>query len=331
MPFRDAGSTLDACLDSIITQTRQHFELVAVDDGSTDRSARIVADLLDGWGRDGRLRLLRPGRVGLVAALNLGLRAARSPLIARMDADDRMDPRRLAAQTAFMADHPEVDLVACRVRGVPEAAIQGGFREYLRWQNSCVAPEEIADEIYWEAPVAHPSVLFRRDRVLALGGYRDGPFPEDYDLWLRMVGAGCRLAKLPEILLDWTDHPGRLTRTDPRYSRQAFDRLRAAYLAADPRLATNRPLVVWGAGRHTRKRVKNLLEHGFQVQAWIDVDAKKIGHVVGGAPVVAPTWLDGRERPFVLSYVIKHGAREEIRAELEGRGFRRGRDYLMVG
>ena len=164
-----------------------------------------------------------------------------------------------------------------------------------------------------------------------LGKYRDGCYPEDYELWLRMVRAGCQLAKLPEILLDWTDHPNRLTRTDPRYSRKAFDRLRASYLCKDPRLATNRPLVVWGAGRHTRKRVKNLLAYGFQITAWIDVDTKKIGHQVWDAPVVAASWLDGRERPFVLSYVIKHGAREEIRQELESRGYRRGEDYLMVG
>ncbi len=331
MPFRNGESTLAACLDSILAQTDIPFELLAVDDGSEDRSAELVRSHADRLPSGCRLRLLQPGRIGLVAALNLGLTEASAPLVARMDADDVMYPQRLSAQADFLHRRPEIDLVACRVRAVPEAGIRAGFREYMRWQNGLIEPSELADEIYWESPVVHPSVMFRRQRVLELGGYREGPFPEDYELWLRMVGAGCRLAKLPRVLLDWTDHADRLTRTDPRYGRQAFDRLRAHHLAADPRLATDRPLVIWGAGRHTRKRVKNLLNHGFTVTAWIDVDPNKIGHRVWEAPVVPPSWLDGRDRPFILSYVIKHGAREEIRLELESRGYRRGRDYLMVG
>jgi len=167
---------------------------------------------------------------------------------------------------------------------------------------------------------------------IAAGGYRDGDFPEDYELWLRLHAAGEVLAKLPQTLLHWRDGPGRLSRTDLRYARIAFDRLRAGYLARDPRLLAARSrLVIWGAGRRTRRRGAHLLGHGFRPRAWIDIDPRKIGNRLAGVPVVDPSWLRRRPRPFVLSYVASHGARPCIEAELSRLGYRKGEDYLHVG
>ena len=315
-------------MDSILAQTLTNFELLAVDDGSDDDSCgRIMAKM----GGDCRLRLLKPGRVGLVAALNFGMEAAKSMLVARMDADDIMAPTRLQKQVAFLYANPDLVLVASQVRLFPQELVKDGFREYIRWQNSCLNSQDIADEIYWESPLAHPSVTFRRDEVLALSAYRDGLFPEDYDLWLRMNRAGMQMAKIAEILVDWREGEQRLTRCDPRYAREAFDRLRAKYLAADPRLQSLRPLVVWGAGRQTRLRAKHLLARGIEIVAWIDVDPNKIGNMVWGVPVHAPDWLDQMSRPFVLSYVTARGAKEKNSQILEGMGYHRGLDYLMVG
>lgn len=327
LPFYNAESTLPAALSSVLAQDFDDFELLAVDDGSQDGSVEIVRSFA---ARDARVRLLQPGRLGLVGALNHGLTQARAPLIARMDADDAMHPGRLRRQHDFMHAHPALGLCGCRVRVVPEERMEAGFREYIRWQNACVTPEQIADEIYWESPIAHPSFMFRRDVVIRAGGYRQGDFPEDYELLLRLHRAGVAMAKVPEVLLDWTDSPGRATRTDPRYARQAFDRLRAAHLAEDARLR-NRPLVIWGAGRRTRQRVNLLLDQGFQPAAWIDIDPKKIGKHIRGATVHGPEWLDRSERPFVLVYVTSHGARELIGEQLQAFGYQRGRDYLMVG
>jgi glycosyltransferase involved in cell wall biosynthesis len=328
LPFYNAAATLAETLDSILAQSFTDFELIAVDDGSSDHSPEIVQHYMQ---QDSRIRLLQPGRQGVVGAMNHALQHCSAPLCARMDADDIMAPDRLEQQWRYLQQQPQLTLVGCQVELFPSEQIQQGFHEYIRWQNSCVTPKQIADNIYVELPIAHPSVMFRRDAILAAGAYRDGDFPEDYELLLRLHRLGHKMGKLPEVLLQWRDSANRLTRNDGRYSREAFDRIRAAYLAEDPRLLQGRPLAYWGAGRNTRKRCAHLIGRGHLPQVWVDIDKKKIGNAIAGVAVVSPQWLEREEKPFVLSYVTNHGARELIASELEAMGYRSGSDYLMVG
>lgn len=326
MPVRNAATTLPACLASLRHQQGCDWELIAVDDHSDDDSVEIMRRAMRG---DPRIRLIKNPGKGIVSALNAGLAAVNTELVARMDADDLMTADRLALQRDGMHADPTLAVLGCRVRQFP--VVTDGARAYLRWQNGCCTPEDIAAELFVEAPFAHPSVMFRLRAVLEAGAYRDGDFPEDYELWLRLRAAGARMAKLARTLVYWRDAPGRLSRTDPRYRREAFDRLRADYLGRDPRLQAHRErFVIWGAGRRTRQRCAHLLRRGFKPRAWIDVDARKIGNRVDGIRVRAPQWLNDNPA-FVLGYVCSHGAREDIAAWLETRGMRRGESYLMIG
>ena len=329
MPVRDAAATLGSCLDSIQAQSFTDFELLVIDDASSDDTHQMVSERA---AADPRIRLLRAPRRGLVACLNAGLGQARASLIARMDSDDVMDRERLGLQRDYLQQHPDVGVVASRVRAFPADRVQAGTREYLRWQNACLDSDALRDEVYVECPIPHPSAMFRLATVIAAGGYRDGDFPEDYELWLRLTARGCRMAKIDRCLLHWRQRDDSLSRRDPRYSRDAFDRLRARYLALDGRLGSGRPLVFWGAGRRTRQRARHFVALGFAPCAWIDVDPRKIGNRIHDVPVVAPEWLDRRQpRPFVLAWVASHGARGSIGAALTAMGYGRGVDYLTVG
>jgi glycosyltransferase involved in cell wall biosynthesis len=329
LPFRNEAAYLSDCLLSIQAQTLSEWELLAIDDGSGDDSAAIVQSFAAG---DPRVRLLRPGRVGLVAALNLGIAQARAPLLARMDADDLMQPDRLRAQHDHLRADPGLALAATQVEPFPAEEVRGGYLEYVRWQNGVLTPEQVAAEIYVESPFAHPSVMARTEILRAAGGYTDGPFPEDYELWLRLHAAGHRMGKVPRVLLRWRERGGRTSRVDPRYARDAFDRLRAGFLARDPRLTAGRDVVAWGAGRPSRQRARLAMECGIRPVAWIDIDPRKIGQRVWGLPVHPPEWLAGRgPRPFILVYVNRHGVRELIAARLGGMGYRAGEDWLGVG
>jgi glycosyltransferase involved in cell wall biosynthesis len=329
LPFKDAARTVGECIESILAQTLTAIEIVAVNDFSRDSSV----DLVQRFG-DARVKLIDNDHPGLVSALNTGLAHCAAPLVARMDADDIMHRSRLQKQYEYLRAHPGVVLVATQARKFPPRSVQNGYREYMRWQNSVLSYVDVQNQIYIESPFAHPSVMFRRDSILAAGAYRQGSFPEDYELWLRLLHSGHRMEKLPQVLLDWRESETRLSRVSRNYAREAFDRIRAQYLSQDGRIQ-NKPLAFWGAGRKTRQRARHLLNNGFEATVWIDIDPKKIGNRIDGVDVVEPAWLEQAvvddNKPFVLNYVTNHGARDIARTYLERIGYALGRDYLEVG
>ena len=326
LPFHNAAETLGDCIESILAQTLADYEIIAVNDFSDDDSLRLLQAC-----NDDRLKIIDNRRRGLVSALNTGLASCASPLVARMDADDIMYSDRLVKQYEYLHQHHDVVLLATRARKFPEATLRNGYREYMRWQNSVLSNADFHNQMYIESPFAHPSVMFRRDSVIAAGAYRQGAFPEDYELWLRLLHLGHRMEKLPQVLLDWRESETRLSRVSDNYSRNAFDMIRADYLSRDERIH-NRPIAFWGAGRKTRQRARHVMDRGFEPAVWIDIDPNKIGNRINGIEVVEPAWLQqAGDKPFVLNYVTNHGARDIARTYLQRIGYVLGKDFLEVG
>jgi glycosyltransferase involved in cell wall biosynthesis len=330
LPCFNSAATLPEALESLAAQTLEDFEIVAVDDGSSDRSLEI----LQAWAqRDGRIRTLEQPHRGILPALNAGLAACKAPYVARMDADDRARPRRLERQVAYLDAHAEVAVVSCLVRAFPEEGVRQGFTVYLQWLNSLVSCEEIARQIFIESPLPHPSVTFRKDWVRRAGGYQERGWPEDYDLWLRLHLAGARFAKVPEVLLEWRESPARLTRTDSRYSLENFLRAKAHYLALGP-LVGRDATIIWGAGMMGRRLSKLLLREGACLAAFVDIDPRKIGRTRRGLPILSPeelpAWWKRYRHPILLAAVGARGARSLIRARLESLGLQEGRDWWSV-
>jgi glycosyltransferase involved in cell wall biosynthesis len=326
MPVRDAAATLAEALQSLRAQRLEDWELIVVDDGSADETAVLLQQAACA---DARVQVLtRPAR-GIAVALQTACREARAPFIARMDADDWMHPSRLAEQVAYLLAQPETGLVSCQVAFGGTAA---GYAAHVDWLNQLMTPEAMSLRRFVEAPVAHPSVMFRRALLDEHGGYRAGSFPEDYELWLRWLEAGVRFAKLPTELLRWNDLPTRLSRTDPRYAVAAFFDMKAAYLARwlAREVPPQRALWLWGAGRVTRRRFSALAGHGVRLCGYVDVDPAKTGRELGGLPVRGFQALPERERSFILVGVGARGARELICQHLEAEGWREGQDYLLV-
>ena len=327
LPACNAAATIARAVASIQSQTLRDWELVALDDGSKDATRFILIEMAQ---LDPRIRVLRT-KSGIAGALNAGIAAATGEYIARMDADDESAPERLEKQAAFLAARPDVGVVGCRVEFGGDRARSEGYALHVDWVNSLLTPEEIAANRFVESPFAHPSVMFRRALVEEHGGYRKGDFPEDYELWLRWMDLDVKMAKLPETLFTWHDLPGRLSRTDPRYSPEAFYKLKAHWIAEwlKRELPPERAVWVWGAGRPTRQRAAHLSAEGVKIAGYVDVDAKKTDKKVGGVPVVAPDRLPAKEASFVLGYVGTRGARDYIRSVLVKSGRHEGRDFLM--
>lgn len=322
-PFRDAAVTVGAALDSVLVEGCVG-EVIAVDDGSVDGGRAAVEARA---ARDPRLRLVDAGGVGVARALAIGVARARGDYLARMDADDLSRPGRIAASVAALEASPRLSAVGTRVRAFPAPA--EGMIAYLAWQNAIVTPDDVRRAIFVEAPLCHPSVTLRRAALEAVGGYREAPWPEDYDLWLRLVVAGHDLAKVPEVLLDWRRGAGKVTVADPRCSQRSLAAARAAYLPAV--LPAGRSLFVWGAGRAGRVLARELEGRGVRVSAFVDIDPRKIGRRARGAPIVSPEALASTApRPFVVVAVATRGARDVVSQRLAGLGFAAPGDFLCA-
>jgi glycosyltransferase involved in cell wall biosynthesis len=323
MPFHDAAATLHAAAASMLAQSLADFEFILVDDGSRDGSFEIAEKLAR---RDARVRLLQPGRVGIVEALRVGCGAARARYIARMDADDEARPDRLARQWELMEATPSAGICGALVElAGPASGI--GARRYEAWINALVTPEDLAREVYIECPLPHPTFFMRRDAYEDVGGYQDRGWPEDYDLVLRMHLAGWELAKVPGTLLCWRDHPGRLSRTDPRYGEAAFRACKRAYLRRGP-LHGRTTFHQWGAGEVGKRWMR---EWGADAPAAVvDINPRKVGRRIHGVPVIGPESLPPPGATYTVVAVGAPGARAEIRDWFSSRGYAETRDYVFV-
>ena len=297
-----------------------------MDDGSDDATAGILDALA---ARDRRVTVVRGPGEGIARALNRGLARCDAELVARMDADDVAHPARLAVQREALGAAPALAATGSRVALFPGAAVRAGMARYAAWLNGLVTPELVLRNLLVEAPLVHPAAMLRRARLEAAGGWRDGPFPEDYDLWLRLAEAGDRLSNVPRTLLRWRESPGRLTRTDPRYRLERHVALKCAFLARALGPG-RREVAIWGAGETGRAFTDALAAEGIRVALFVEVDRKKIGRTVRGAPVVSYEEVRRARGLPLLVAVGAPGARDLIRAELARAGFREPDDFRCV-
>lgn len=326
IPAYNASATLGSSLESLVRQTFRDFEVVTVDDGSTDDTAAILQEYQQ---RHGNFRTVNGTHQGIIGALNLGIEHCRGEFIARMDADDISHPKRLEMQVKMLKSNPRISVCSSLVRCFPLTDVQGGLRKYEEWLNSVISPEEIARDMFIESPVAHPSVMLRRQELVELGGYEEHGWPEDYDLWLRYHMSGRIFAKTPETLVFWRAGQERLTFTDSRYSLENFLRAKAHYLKK--MLGDKHPeVVLWGTGMMGRRLSKHLLREGISIQAVVDVDNKKTGHRMRDIPIVPADYLLERPDAFVVSAVGSAGARALIREYLTGTGRTEGNGYICA-
>jgi GT2 family glycosyltransferase len=323
IPAFNAGATLAAALASVRRQSDPDFECIIVDDGSRDDTAAIARAFSE---RDARFRVLSLGHAGIVAALNAGLGACSGELVARMDADDLMQRERLRKQRALLAADPSLCGVGCHVRLFPRRGMTDGLRSYEAWLGAMRSAEDVAREAFVECPLAHPTLMLRREVLLGFG-YRDMPWPEDYDLLLRLLENKLGLGCVPERLLHWRDSGGRLSRTAARYAISAFTQCKAEFLARGFLAASERYLL-WGYG-HTGKALSAALsERGKHPAGIVELHPGRLGQLIRGVRVVAPAGLLELPRAPLLVSVAGLTQRTEIRAALAAMQLVELRDYV---
>jgi glycosyltransferase involved in cell wall biosynthesis len=181
IPVHDAAPFVDEAITSVLGQTFSDFELIVVDDRSTDGSLDIVRRYA---AQDARVRVVAlDEQLGVAGALNAGLEHAAAPLLARMDADDVADAERFAIQVAEMRRDPDLGVLGAQIRII---GLEGEPEERFPWVLP-LTHDETVWRLFYGAPICHPTVVMRTELVRELGGY-DPAFPnEGTELWTRMA------------------------------------------------------------------------------------------------------------------------------------------------
>ncbi|MEX2288473.1 MAG: glycosyltransferase [Planctomycetaceae bacterium] len=323
LPVFNGARTVARAVGSILGQTLRDIELIVVDDGSTDHTVAVLQKV-----RDPRLRLVQCPHRGVASTANAGTTLARAPVIARMDADDFAYPLRLEKQLALL-DQQKLDVAGCKIRILNESnGPAASLQRYERWINEeTIDGEQIAALRFVELPLVNPTILARRSYFEL--GFRHGEFPEDYDLMLRAAAKGMRFGKVDEVLLDWIDGPGRLSRTDSRYSADAFARCRQTHLLDGP-LKGVAQVDLWGLGETGKPWLRWLQAHGIAVRRGYDVSDRKIGETIHGVRVAHYTEMPPADGTPLMIAVGAEGSRELILPHITAQGYVSGSNAWFV-
>jgi glycosyltransferase involved in cell wall biosynthesis len=211
IPAYNQARYISTAIQSVLGQTYPHFELVVVDDGSTDETPRILSSI-----QDPRLRVVTQSNAGLSAARNTGLRESSAPLVTFLDADDYFFPDKLEVLWHYLEEHPEIGLVAGRVRYIDHLG------------NTIFEPVESSTklglpDLLFQNPICVSGVLLWRKWLDRVGVFDESLRAcEDLDLWLRLASAGCQMAWVDYPVVAYRIHPGQMTRQAERMRKAIF-------------------------------------------------------------------------------------------------------------
>ena len=325
LPFFNADSTLNRAIESIASQSLKSFECILINNNSIDKSVRIAQNWTE---KDKRFILIHEKNQGVVFASNAGSDQANGKYIARMDSDDCAYSNRLRLQAEFLDANPDYGAVAGIVKHISHSENTKGFTRYVEWVNSVQSYREILNSRFIESPIVNPSTMWRKEVAEKWGMYKQGDFPEDYEMWLRWLNKGVKIKKLGETVLKWFDSDTRLTRTQSIYSDSAFYRIKTKYLALW--LEKNNPfhprIAIWGASRISRRRARLLIPYGIEIECYIDIKRnRQLDREVVFYKKIPPP-----DKIFILTYIKQMNARDEIQNFLHSRGYQEGLNYLLV-
>ena len=275
LPVYNAEPYLSACLDSILTQRMQDWELIAVNDHSTDESLTILERYAQ---KDQRIQVWKNQAKGIIPALRLAYSKSSGRYITRMDADDLMPAEKLEKLCTSLQEAGPGYLATALVRYFAENGVQDGYRRYEKWLNDTALSGQQYKEIYRECVIPSPCWMIHREDLDRCGAFSSNQYPEDYDLVFRFYKAGIKVKVVPEVLHLWRDHTSRSSRTMEQYAQQAYFDLKVPYFLKLDR-KDELELLLWGAGKKGKQIAKMLQAEGVNFRWICDNPAKEGRHI----------------------------------------------------
>ncbi len=277
MPVKNTGLFLKECVESILAQTLYEWELIAIDDHSTDNSFEI----LDAFAHmDARIMVHRNKGVGIIAALREAYSYSTATFITRMDSDDIMSPEKLKKMSESLDAHGPGYIAIGLVQYFSSDQLGDGYQQYAQWLNSLTRTGTNFSDIYKECSIPSPCWMVARSDFDACGGFNHDTYPEDYDLALRFKKEGLKIAGIDEVLHFWRDYPSRTSRTHDHYSDNRFTALKVFHFLDQDRNSI-KEMLLWGAGKKGKEIAKKLIKNKAQFR-WISNNQKKVGRDIYG-------------------------------------------------
>lgn len=323
MPVFNAALHLKACIASIQKQSLQDWELIAINDHSTDDSSKILAEFA---GEDPRISFFNNKEKGIIPALRLAFQHSKGNFITRMDADDLMPINKLADLQKVLLECGPGHVITGLVKYFSDSGLGDGYKNYENWLNSLVQHQIHYEDLYRECVLPSPAWLIHRKDLITAGGFEIDRYPEDYDLCFRFYEKGFKIIGIPEIVHLWRDHPDRTSRNNPIYADQNYLELKLYWLIKlhyDPQ----RPFVIWGAGKKGKLMARHFLAQQISFH-WMTNNSKKQGINIYDQFLVSPDDLNFDQDLIFLILIATPSAREAIESFLREKNKQRGKDYF---
>ena len=277
MPVKNTEKYLPECIESIINQTEINWELIAVDDGSTDNSFEILYDYSS---QDSRIKVFKNTGKGIIDALNLAYSKSAGEYITRMDSDDIMQPLKLELLLNKLNEKGRGYLATGCVKYFSENELGDGFLKYEKWLNQLTKKDSNFTEIYKECVIPSPCWMISRADFDACGAFNSVVYPEDYELVFRFYEKSLKVIGVNKEIHFWRDYQTRTSRTDDNYKDNRFIELKISkFVELD--YDASKELIVWGAGKKGKKIAQYLSNKKIDFR-WFCNNSKKIGKEIYG-------------------------------------------------
>ena len=311
MPAKNSAKYISECLDTIISQTYTDWELIIVNDHSSDETEEILKFYSNKQDRISYYN--NPGK-GIIPALQKAYKESSGDFITRMDSDDLMTSRKLELFVTKLKLAGEGYLTTALVKYISDGHLGEGYTKYASWLNQLTSFNTNFSEIYKECTIPSPNWMVHRVDFELSGGFNSELYPEDYDLAFRFKASGLNLANINEITHLWRDHPSRASRNDENYSDNKFTKLKLSHFL-DQDHDKSRALVLWGAGPKGKAIAKELSMQGIAFR-WVCNNPKKIGHDIYGT-ILEPIGIITDTSPSqAIIAVSQQNSRGEIDAKI---------------
>ncbi len=323
MPVKNAGQYLRACIQSIVEQSFTDWELLIVDDHSSDNSIGVSKEFIKA---DTRIRTCSNDGHGIIPALSMAFANTSGNYVTRMDADDIMPQGRLEKMVDKLEDAAPKTVVTGLVKYFADQPVSDGYLNYEKWLNEVNLKGEQWQNIYRECVIASPNWMARRSELLEINAFQESAYPEDYELVFRWYQNNFTITNINAVTLLWREHPLRTSRTSSNYNQRAFFKLKIEkFLELE-----NRPgdVVLWGSNAKANLAAEVLRGNGVPFH-WMDLAEEitrrrdqEIGH-----------YRDIEQLDQVkLLIAVYPGATERKRLEayLSGLGLEMGKEYWYL-